>query len=171
LFDRHQAKIDSAWFKNLLLPDYKKIDIRVTRIAYRNAIQHADLVLPDGIALQIFYFLGFHKRLPNLNGTDFCPKFLAHVQQHHKMNLVLYGTYPDLLAQTKIYLEKKGYAVSYTQDGYSNLDRKQVEKHIDPKAINVLLVARSNIDFPIQEIRSEANQEMISKHKLIVLNQ
>jgi len=171
LFDTQPAKIESERFKNVLLPDYKKIDACVTRTAYRDAIQHADIVLPDGIALQIFYFLWFRKRLHNLNGTDFCPAFLEDVHQHHKMNLILYGTYQDLLAQTKKYLEKKWYTVGYAQDGYDNLDWEKVHEGIDPKAINILLVARSNIDYPVQEIRSHANQDMIQVNNLIVLNQ
>jgi len=107
LFDKQHGKIEADRFKNVLLPDYKKIDIHAIRSAYKQAIQHADIVLPDGIALQLFYFLGFRKRLKNLNGTDFCPAFLEYTHKHHKMNLILYGTYSDLLAQTKIYLEKK----------------------------------------------------------------
>jgi len=171
LFDPQDKKVEPERFKNVLLPDYKTIDIHAVRAAYKQAIQHADIVLPDGIALQIFYFLGYRKRLHNLNGTDFCPVFLEHVHKQHKMNLILYGTYPDLLAQTKKYLEKKWYTVGYAQDGYGNLDRKKVEENLNPQAINVLLVARSNIQYPVQEIWTHANQEMIKKHNLIVLNQ
>lgn len=140
LFDV-QTKSNTEQFKNVLLPDYKNIDIHAVRWAYQQAIQNADMVLPDGIALQIFYCLGYHKRLFNLNGTDFCPIFLEYVHQHKKMNLILYGTYPDLLAQTKKYLETKWYFVGYAQDGYANLDWQKVEKSLEPDAINVLLVA------------------------------
>jgi len=171
LFDAQLGQVDPARFKHVLLPDYKTIDTHVIRSAYKQAIQNADMVLPDGIALQIFYFLGFRKRLHNLNGTDFCPAFLEHVHKHHTMNLILYGTYPDLLAQTKKYLEKKWYSVGYAQDGYDNLDWEKVQEGLDPKAINVLLVARSNIQYPVQEIRSHANQDMIKINNLIVLNQ
>lgn len=171
LFDKQSAKVESERFKNVLLPDYKNIDVHAVRAAYKQAIQHADIVLPDGIALQIFYFLGHGKRLHNLNGTDFCPAFLEYVHKHHKMNLILYGTYPDLLTQTKIYLEKKWYTVGYAQDGYDNLDREGVKAGLEPEAINVLLVARSNIQYPIQEIWTQANQDMIKINNLIVLNQ
>lgn len=171
LFDAQEENITIEQFKDRLLPDYKNIDIHAIRWAYKKAIQNADIILPDGIALQIFYFLGYHKRLYNLNGTDFCPKFLKHANQHKKINLILYGTYPDLLEQTKIYLEKKWYTVSYAQDGYSNLDWQKLEKTLHPDVINILLVARSHIIYPVQEIRTYANQDMIKKHKLIVLNQ
>ncbi|MBU0625954.1 hypothetical protein KKG31_06390 [Patescibacteria group bacterium] len=66
--------------------------------------------MPDGIALQIFYGLAKRKRLSNLNGTDFCPYFLEYLQEKYgkeKVNLILYGTYPDLLQKTKMYLGKK----------------------------------------------------------------
>lgn len=171
IFDTQKGNTEPGRFKNVLLPDYKQIDTCAIRTAYKQAITHADIVLPDGIALQLFYFFGFRKRLHNLNGTDFCPAFLEHVHKHHKMNLILYGTYPDLLTQTKKYLEKKWYTVGYAQDGYDNLNREQVHECLDPEAINVLLVARSNIQYPVQEIWAHANQDMIQASNLIVLNQ
>jgi UDP-N-acetyl-D-mannosaminuronic acid transferase (WecB/TagA/CpsF family) len=93
-----------------LLQDYKQKSLEQVRKAYQDTIQDADLVLPDGIALQIFYFLAKKKRLSNLNGTDFAPYLLqALVKKSGRDNVrvVLYGTYPDLLAKTKVFLEKK----------------------------------------------------------------
>jgi UDP-N-acetyl-D-mannosaminuronic acid transferase (WecB/TagA/CpsF family) len=43
------------------------------------------------------------------------------------MNIILYGTYPHLLEKTKDLLIKQGYNVVYAQDGYTNLDRNNVE--------------------------------------------
>jgi hypothetical protein len=57
VFDAHPGKTDPARFKHVLLKEYQKIDIHAIRTAYKQAIQNADIVLPDGIALQIFYFL------------------------------------------------------------------------------------------------------------------
>lgn len=57
LFDTQTTHSDSDQFQKALLPDYKNIDIHVIRAAYKQAIHNADMVLPDGIALQIFYFL------------------------------------------------------------------------------------------------------------------
>jgi UDP-N-acetyl-D-mannosaminuronic acid transferase (WecB/TagA/CpsF family) len=85
----------------------------------------------------------------------------------------LYGTYPDLLAKTKVFLEKKWYQVVYAQDGYTNLDWNQVEKSLPHQegTINVLLVARVTPIYPIQDIRSYANKEQIKKYHLLTMNQ
>jgi len=77
---------------------------------YQHAILDADVVLPDGIALQIFHYLTKKKRLKNLNGTDFCPYFLSYIKDHYTdrdMNVILYGTYPHLLERTKQLLLKQ----------------------------------------------------------------
>jgi UDP-N-acetyl-D-mannosaminuronic acid transferase (WecB/TagA/CpsF family) len=77
---------------------------------YYAALSDSDILLPDGIALQTFYRLAHKKRLTNLNGTDFCPYFLEHAKEKYgkeKVNIILYGTYPDLLKKTEAYLSKK----------------------------------------------------------------
>jgi len=90
-----------------LLPDYKNINIQGIYKIYQHAILDADVVLMDGIALQLFYYLAKKKRLPNLNGTDFCPYFLSYTKKKYSdrgVNIILYGTYPHLLERTKHYL-------------------------------------------------------------------
>jgi exopolysaccharide biosynthesis WecB/TagA/CpsF family protein len=97
------------------------------------------------------------------------------VKKHwsNKVHILLYGTYPDLLAKTKVFLENKWYQVVYAQDGYTNLDRNSVEKALPHQdgSINVLLVARATPLYPIQEIRSHANKEQIKKYHLLTMNQ
>jgi UDP-N-acetyl-D-mannosaminuronic acid transferase (WecB/TagA/CpsF family) len=85
------------------LSDYKTADIASVYALYQTAILDADIVLMDGIALQLFYFLAKKKWLANLNGTDFCPYFLAYITRKYPdqhMNIILYGTYPHLLNKT-----------------------------------------------------------------------
>ncbi len=134
------------------------------------------MVLMDGIALQLFYYLAKKKRLKNLNGTDFCPHFLSYIKQHHPdkdMNVILYGTYPHLLEKTKQLLLKQGYNVVYAQDGYTNLDWDNVDLALKSrdKDINILLVARTTPLYPIQEIWTFANKDHIRQHRLLVMNQ
>ncbi len=163
-------------FRNALLAEYKTTDIQDIRAVYQQAILDADLVLMDGIALQIFYFLAKRKRLDNLNGTDFCPYFLSYITQKHrdkKMNIILYGTYPHLLERTKQFLMKQWYNVVYAQDWYTNLNWENIELSLKwrDKDINILLNARSTPDYPIQELWTLSNKDTIRKHWLIVLNQ
>ncbi len=182
LLNVKNEKVDVTSFKTVLLDDYKSCEKSKISALYQNVLQASDILLPDGIALQIFYWLAKKKRLDNLNGTDFCPYFLDNIKAENpnkKINLILYGTYPDLLEKTKIYLKKQWFNVIYAQDWYINLDRMRVWDAIQAtklfmvgsEHINVLLVARATIDYPIQEIRSYANREKIKEYKLIVMNQ
>lgn len=82
------------------------------------------------------------------------------------MNLILYGTYPHLLEKTKKFLLEQEYNVVYAQDGYTNLDWENIDLALKgrDKDINILLVARTTPEYPIQEIWSFSNKESIKKH-------
>ena len=107
MFAPHRSVYPIADFHEALLSDYKTMNIQGIYSLYQQSILDADLVLMDGIALQIFYYLAKRKRLQNLNGTDFCPYFLSYIKGKHPnkgMNIILYGTYPHLLERTKQFL-------------------------------------------------------------------
>lgn len=176
LFTTHHISYPLKDFREALLPDYKNINIQGIYKIYQHAILDADVVLMDGIALQLFYYLAKKKRLPNLNGTDFCPYFLSYTKKKYSdrgVNIILYGTYPHLLERTKHYLLNQWYNVIYAQDGYINLDWGNVNLAMKwrDKDINILLIARSTPDYPIQEIWTLANKHYIQNYGLIVLNQ
>ena len=70
-----------------------------TRLAYQQALSEADLLLIDGIALQIFDRVGqwffapnTRARSHNLNGTDFLPYILDQTQDQ-KVGIVLSSVY------------------------------------------------------------------------------
>ncbi len=176
LFDHHDVVYKLSSFRDALLEDYRLIDMPVIHKVYQDAILDADVVLPDGIALQMFYYFFAKKRIRNLNGTDFCPYFLSYIKEHYSskhLNIILYGTYAHLLEKTRDFLLKQWYNVIYAQDGYTNLDRHKLElalkwKHQD---INVLLIARATPEYPIQEIWTYANKVKIREYGLIVMNQ
>lgn len=64
-----------------------------------------DIILPDGIALQLLYYTRTQrnilhpktrtKRLPNLNGTDFLPYMISQLQydygQCYRIRFILFG--------------------------------------------------------------------------------
>jgi exopolysaccharide biosynthesis WecB/TagA/CpsF family protein len=134
--------------------------------------------------LQIFYTLA-HKlgriktgisKLQNLNWTDFSLDFLLYLKNKfwkEKVNILLYGTHPEILAKSQKFLENQWLKILYAQDGYTNLNREKVNTLIsnNPGEINILLVARTTPVYPIQEIRSRANQDKVKDNKLIVMNQ
>ena len=176
MFTSHHSLYPVVNFNETLLADYKNMDIHGIYALYQEAILDSDFVLMDGIWLQVFYYLAKKKRLQNINGTDFCPYFLSYIKKKitdRGMNIILYGTYPHLLEKTKQFLMKQWYTIVYAQDGYTNLNWENVNLALKWKTndINILLVARSTPDYPIQEIWTLANKDKISHYGLIVMNQ
>jgi len=191
LFKTYKLDSDPGAFKNLLLAGYKRFSLDKINGIYKQALIDWDLLLPDGIALQIYYYLARKKWLENLNGTDFAPFFLDYLKYNlwtDKFNVILYGTYKHLLDKTKDFLQDKWYNVIYAQDGYSKFDWNQLENifkstttedGVNPEisragnsdCVNILLVARATPVYPIQEIWTYANINLIKKNKLIVMNQ
>ena len=150
---------------------------------YKKLILKSDFLLPDGIALQIFYYCAVllraikseTKRLPNINWTDFTPYFLNDTKQKYwsqRINILLYGSKPNVVEKVKENLTLKWYNVIYIQDGFSEFDREKAEKSLDEymDTINILLVARSTPKIPIQELRTSRNYQKIIENKLLVMN-
>lgn len=152
-------------------------------INYHKAIQECDFLLPDGIALQVFYFFarilgkikGKKKRLSNLNGTDFVDYFISFIKDNYwsnKIQIILYWTKPDYIEKTKDVFEKYGYNVAFYQNWYEDLDWKKAEDSLEGKedSIKLLLVGRSTVDNPIQELWTKKNLHKIKQNNLIVMN-
>lgn len=150
---------------------------------YKKILLKSDFLLPDGIALQVFYFFAklFRRiesprfRLDNLNGTDFVPYFLSEAKKKYgnqKLCVLLYGTKPDALKQAEEKLKFQGYNVIYTQDGYSDFDWEAAQEALKEyqDTINILLVARSTPKIPLQELRTSRNYQKIQQHELLVFN-
>ena len=150
---------------------------------YRKMLLKGDFLLPDGIAVQIFYYMAnvfkvIHsqkRRLNNLNGTDFSSFFLEMVKElygNHKICLLMYGAEEKEIQKVKEMLSFKGYNVVYFQNGYSEFDRESAEKGLEgyQDTINILLVGRSTATMPIQELWTLKNYQRIKKNNLILMN-
>ncbi len=146
---------------------------------YYKAIMKWDLLLPDGIALQIFYYLAQGrfdlpvKKLSNLNWTDFVPYFLDEIKKRYgsqRISLFLYWAKNKIVQEVKNNFNYKWFNVVYLQDGYSELDWDEFnETKKDSKDnLNILLVARSTPTNPIQELRTIKNYSKIKDNNLIV---
>ena len=146
---------------------------------YKKAIMKWNFLLPDGVALQTFYNLAGKqfelktRKLSNLNGTDFIPYFLDELKKKfwwQKICLFLYWSKQEIVSDAKKAFKYKWFNVVYIQDGYSELDRDKMiaSKKYYQDTINILLVARSTPDNPIQELRTIKNRTNIKKHKLLV---
>ncbi len=184
LFETYTQEVDSSEFIDAVWEDYKIMSPKTIGAAYKKALLESDFLLPDGIALQLFYRMASKlkkiktntPRLPNLNGTDFGLSFLEHIQERFgadELQIILYGTYPGILEKTKEVLTNKWFEILYAQDGYTNFDREQLEELLatNRKKYTVLLVARTTPEYPIQELWAWSNKELIKKYKLLVLNQ
>lgn len=136
--------------------------------SYKTALLHANFLLPDGIALQIFDRIvsRLGTSLYNLNWTDFTLPFLQFLQSKKDICIHLYGTTAEYIHQTKLFLQQKSMPVGHTQDGFSDFDKKAFAQKYDAKNINILLVGRWT---PLQEQRIDQNHTFLSKHTLIVM--
>ena len=150
---------------------------------YKKLILKADFLLPDGIALQIFYYCAVlfwviksdKKRIPNLNWTDFTPYFLNDTKQKYwsqRINLLLYWSTPKVVEKVKENLSLKWYNVIYSQDWFSEFYRDKAEEALNEyvDTTNILLVARSTPKIPLQELRTSRNYQKIQDNKLLVMN-
>lgn len=184
IFNNYSSWVDKKRFKNMLLPEYKKLQKKDISSNYKKALLASDFLLPDWIALQVFYWLAVKLNkissknacLNNLNWTDFCLSFfdkLAKEKWKESIQVLLYWAHQEELVKTKIVLEKKGYKVVYIQNWYDNLDWSLVKQSIwdDNKKFSILLVWRTTPDYPIQEIRAWSNLDKICENNLLVFNQ
>lgn len=146
---------------------------------YKKAIMKWDFLFPDGIALQTFYNLASNqfnldtKKLANLNGTDFVPYFLDELKKRYwsqKLCLFLYWAKPAIVQEARQYFEYKWLNVIFAQDWYSELDRDKINqsKKDYHDTINIMLVAMSTPQKPIQELRTIKNQTKIKDNKFIL---
>ena len=146
---------------------------------YKKAIMKWDYLLPDGIALQTFYRLAKKqfglptKRLSNLNWTDFLPDFLDELKKRYgsqRISLFLYWAKEEIVQDARKTLNYKWFNVVYTQNWYSEFDREKFSKtkNQNEDMLNILLVARSTITNPIQELRTIQNYSKIKNNNLIV---
>ena len=91
---------------------------------YKKILLRSDFLLPDGIALQIFYACAkLLKRidtprlwLENLNWTDFVPYFLDEAKKKYwpqKLCILLYGTKQEYLDKAEEKIKHKWFNVIY----------------------------------------------------------
>lgn len=159
--------VNFLYFANIVLNRLDEDDKEATHAAYELAILASDLLLPDGIALELLARRRLGKRLTNLNGTDFIPKFLREVSARYKVRIFLYGGPPEVVPNAAEYVRSTfGLCVPIVIHGYASFDWGAVEECVKPDddTINVLLVGRGS---PRQEVWMEENREQIRQHNCI----
>jgi len=153
---------------------------------YENSLSNVDFLFPDGIALQILYFvlrlrkfifrnsnnIKFPFFLPNLNWTDFVPYFLEEIRHkfgNAKPCILLYWASTAVVEKTKKFFSYKWFNVIYSQDGFREFNRKKAEEKISEyqETINVLLIARTTSQIPIQELWQDNRKNKLKHNKII----
>jgi UDP-N-acetyl-D-mannosaminuronic acid transferase (WecB/TagA/CpsF family) len=140
---------------------------------YYCALQHADFLLPDGIALYCLRQAARWKKLikpshtnrSNLNGTDFTVRFLLFLKKKYQCRIVCYGSTDEIVQKAAAFLQQKKITISSTHNGYQELDRSKVPSSTD-NTITILLVGRGS---PLQEIRTYHHQQCIRDKKILAL--
>ncbi len=117
---------------------------------YRRVLKDTDLVLRDGIGVEIAGRLRRASFPENLNGTDFTPVLLQWIAENRK-SVYLLGGQPGVAEQAAARFEERfpGLHVVGTQHGMYDLrDEYEVVSTIRAAAPDVLIVALGN---PLQE--------------------
>ncbi len=95
---------------------------------FLEALKICDFLLPDGIALQLYYKKYFWLSLSNLNGTDFAEYILKNLKAD-EYNLILYWAKKEVIEKAVLNIEQKyGIKIAYFQDGYSEFDFWKLEE-------------------------------------------
>ena len=134
---------------------------------FYDAIMDWDFLLPDGIALKLYYKKYFWVELQNLNGTDFSDYLFQNLKKW-SFNLVLYWAKSEVIEKAAKNIWKKyDLIVNYFQDWYKEFDFSALEK-LDSWKINIFMVW---LWTPKQEIWVRNNLENIKKYKLLTFTQ
>lgn len=97
---------------------------------FLDAITFGDFLLPDWIALNLYYKKYFGLNLPNLNWTDFS-NFLLQNLKPGTYNLILYWSRKDVIKKASKNIESKfNLKVSYFQDWYSEFNFSKLDEII-----------------------------------------
>lgn len=110
---------------------------------YRGALQSADLVLPDGIGVEIAARMCGERLAQNLNGTDFVPILLT-AAVAHGLSVFLLGGHPGVAdtAAHQFCRQIPGLRIAGVRDGYQGCtDNPAVVAAINQSRADIVLVA------------------------------
>jgi exopolysaccharide biosynthesis WecB/TagA/CpsF family protein len=119
--------------------------------AYAATLQTADMVLPDGVGVELALRMKGHRLTANLNGTDFVP---ALMQAAGKMGLSVYlfGGRPGTaeVAANALWAKAPGLRIAGTRDGFTGAaDTDAAIRDINASGADILLVA---MGVPMQDL-------------------
>ncbi len=132
---------------------------------YYRALLHADLVLNDGIGIEIGARLAGIRLLTNMNGTDFTPEVIKQAAQLGK-KIFLLGSKPGVTRKTIKVLEQKVPGVIICGHYHGFFKEEENEKLIDKinrSGAELLLVG---MGVPRQELWIESHYKSLTTVKI-----
>lgn len=126
-------------------------NIRRRNAEYKRAVAAADVLLPDGIGIELAARMTGQKLTENLNGTDFVPALLKRAAQMGK-SVYLFGGRPGTAdaAASQLIHTIPGLRIAGTRDGFAGAaDPEAVIADINESGADIVLVA---LGVPMQEI-------------------
>lgn len=129
--------------------------------AYREVLQRADYVFPDGIGLAIACRILRSPLRENINGTDMLP-FLCEMAVQNGLSLFLLGARPGVADCVRVRLQERyGVVVAGTHHGYFDhqSESEKVVEAINSSGADIVLVA---FGAPLQEKWISANRSSLT---------
>ena len=126
-------------------------NLRRRNARYAQAVARADVLLPDGIGVELAAKMTGQKLTANLNGTDLVPLLLAKAARMGK-SVYLFGGTPGTAdgAAAKLIHSIPGLRIAGTSNGFSDAaDAEAVIADINGSGADIVLVA---LGVPLQEV-------------------
>jgi UDP-N-acetyl-D-mannosaminuronic acid transferase (WecB/TagA/CpsF family) len=191
-----QASVSFVYFAQAMHHRCYEQTTDETNLSYQSALQSASILCIDGIAMQIFDYMGqllIHHRRPvcstNINGTQFTPYILSRLTQDYSVRLIVTSVYDDAKGKPRAYLD---HAISVLQTeipGLHCLYTYQCSFYERPGTFDIdecgqaithdkllahpkppLYILLNTIGSPYQEIRTHKHQDFLANHSIIAMN-
>lgn len=136
-------------------------NLRACDRSYAAALARADMVLPDGIGVELAARMTGTNLTENLNGTDFTPALLRRAARQG-LSVFLFGAKPGTAeaAARKLATTIPGLRIAGTLDGYDGAaDSDRAVAAINASSADILLVA---MGVPMQEMWIDRHLDVLS---------
>jgi len=126
---------------------------------YRDILNSADLVLPDGVGLKIISWIFGEKMKENCNGTDFSPRFMEETAKKG-YKIFLLGSKDGIAQRAGENIKRSipNINIVGTHPGYFSNDKEVVQK-INASGADILFVA---MGVPLQEKWIARNRDKLN---------
>jgi exopolysaccharide biosynthesis WecB/TagA/CpsF family protein len=153
--DTVQALLDSA-ARQVFFVNAHCLNLRATTPEYAAALARADVILPDGIGVELAAKMTGHGLPENLNGTDFVPCLLADAARRG-LSVFLVGGRPGTAqaAAARLSADIPGLRIAGTLNGFDDARNEAAAvAQINASGADILLVA---MGVPMQELWLDRN--------------